>query len=776
MMKKIILAAAALICQLSSVNACAGQDPVSWTLSPASGLPANTLIGSSYALSYTLTNNSPVPLTITTPQSDNASKVTVDDRCDNKTLSANGGTCIVYIGMQPSRGGVHTLNMAINFGRTNIPLPALTTTSASSGVSVFGFVTQPLPPNSQAGTGYPVTFTFRNDSSASITATAVNVTGFTASTNTCTSALAANATCTVTGTYTPAAAGQNSINVNYVYNSGGSKTVAMTSNTITSSTGSCMQLAGVVDLPLPVNTYRYSDNVAKFTFTNHCDATSVPLGTVTVTATQNGTSVNQYVTKGAVSTPYDTCSGQTLAANGSCSVYASVIPTALGAGLSLQASVPYNNGTGIASAITGENVNVIPNQASLHTMMFINQCSYPVWLEFLNGNGNAASTGVLSPDPMPAAARTPQDYLIPAQIGSSPSSKILSTTRYENGKINARTGCDSNMVCKTASCQTLAGKGTCVVGAGAALPSTAFEAFMTNVKATDGVYDVSMVNGFNVPVEIKGLGPVSTSDPFACTAAGAIIQPATSFATQLGACPWTFTPPNTGVNATENYVFVSSGAEQSCTATGGQCTAPQLCGMGWNNDINTGAGVPINRRCGTFQGYWAVADFIGYSNAGNDWGSIIDLYTHYGMSTHLAAAYGNNKATSMPAAFRDLYGCVPTSNDSLDSGYKSGKSRVCGCYDWNQSGSPAKTAVSQLCCTSTSGGACGAQTGVVDTPNTLWQNNVYDKINYLKAACPTAYSYQFDDKSSSFQCNQSGLFTGYVAIFCPGGKTGNPLG
>jgi hypothetical protein len=333
------------------------------------------------------------------------------------------------------------------------------------------------------------------------------------------------------------------------------------------------------------------------------------------------------------------------------------------------------------------------------------------------------------------------------------------------------------MVCSTASCVTTSGTGTCTVGEGAGVPSTAFEAYMTGTVATDGVYDVSLVNGFNVPIEIKGLGPTSTTDPFACTAAGAVIQPQTSFATQLGACPWTFTPPSTGVNVPVNYAFVSSGAEAVCNSNS-DCTAPAVCGMGYTNDINTGAGVPINRHCGTLQGYWAVADFIGYTNTtpGVQWDSI-NLYTLYGMGNGLAPTYpgyANSTKTGLPAQFRDLFGCIPTTNDSLDSGYKPGKSRVCGCYDWNQSGSPAKTAVSQLCCTSTNAGACNAQAGVVNAPNSLWQNNVYDKINFLKTACPTAYSYQFDDKSSSFQCNQANKFTGYVAIFCPGGKTGTP--
>jgi len=559
--------------------------------------------------------------------------------------------------------------------------------------------------------------------------------------------------------------------------------VPLSTSTNVSGGGGCTQVTGVAELPLPTSTYVYSDNVVKFTFTNHCEATTETLGQVTLTASLNGVTKNNFLTKGTASGLSDTCSGATLSPNDHCSLYVSVIPTSTGSTLSVEASVPYNSGANTAAVVSSERVLAIPNQTTLHNLTFVNQCDHDVWFEFLNGNGEPASTGVNSPDPMPSTARTPNDYKLSRAVGGVPSVKTLSFSAYENGKITVRRGCtvdptSHQLICDSATCPTIVNPGnqptgTCTVSVGPGAPNTAAEAYITNTKASDGVYDVSIINGMNVPMEMKGLGPVSTSDPYFCTAAGAPIQPATSFSPPLGACPWVFTPPNTGIDTTANYTFVSAGADDGCETTAGDCTGTDVCGTAWNSNINTGAGTPINRRCGTFQGFWTVADYIGYNNQLN-WGSVDNnLYSVYSIGAQLPAAYGNSTANPGQATNYDLYGCVPTSTNSLNSGYNSGVSRVCGCYDWDQVGSPARTNVVQKCCTSTNTAACTNQSGVVDAPNPLWLSTVFDRIKWLKTGCPTAYSYQFDDKSSQFTCNQSGKFTSYQIVFCPAGKKGD---
>ena len=290
-------------------------------------------------------------------------------------------------------------------------------------------------------------------------------------------------------------------------------------------------------MPLPTSTYIYSDNVIQYTFTNHCSSASASLGTISFAGSLDGTPVSSYFTKGSASSVQDSCSNTILAPYGTCTVYVSAIPTSTGSTLSVEASLPYTQSsqTKTAIAVSSEQVSAIPNQTTTHTLTFVNQCTQPIWIEFANGNGQPANTGVYSPDPLAGSA--PSAYLVAAQAGGAPTVKTISVAEYENGKIYARTGCDpTTMICATASCEIISGTGTCSVGAGAGEPTTAFESYMTGTTGTDGVYDVSLVNGFNIPVEIKGLGPISTGSqasnpnlPYQCTAAGAPIQPATSF-------------------------------------------------------------------------------------------------------------------------------------------------------------------------------------------------------------------------------------------------------
>jgi hypothetical protein len=312
------------------------------------------------------------------------------------------------------------------------------------------------------------------------------------------------------------------------------------------------------------------------------------------------------------------------------------------------------------------------------------------------------------------------------------------------------------------------------------------------------VYDVSLINGFNLPGEMRSLSPyvpVTSTSNFANTcgnSAGAVIQQTGS---ALGMCSWSFSPPSgvadctadTATDNVSNYYVVSLGStDDGCSAPNGGCSGSDVCGM--SQSINTSAapvGTPIYRHCGAFQGYWTVADWVGFDTTGQ-WGTC-DLYTHYSMETVLGiSAYGYSTrfpdSNPMPAAtLADLYACSPTSSVTcytspgtpktcfnrpqnpyyaLNTGYAN-TYNVCGCHNWNVSASTPAAAVT-------------AQSSQCKADNTLWESDVYNRILWLKEACPTAYSYQFDDTSSSFQCNVSGHLTSYQLSYCPAGKTGAP--
>ncbi|MBS0287326.1 MAG: hypothetical protein JSR17_08525 [Proteobacteria bacterium] len=497
-----------------------------------------------------------------------------------------------------------------------------------------------------------------------------------------------------------------------------------------------------VELPLPKQIYAFGDNVIKVVFTNQ-SAQPINLQSVVLSATLDGHDVSNWLTKGTTPGVNDTCSNQNLAPQKTCHVYISVVPQDDGNQLTVKATLSF--GMQNVAAVTSS--QVITADPTIHMVNFINQCPYPVWLGVSNSDAHV--------DPLNGSS--PDAYKISKQIpGMAPTTKSIKVNQYENGLFWAKTNCkiqNNTLVCNTGSCPTLTNAqggvtGTCVQKKEPMSPFTRFEAFMSNVPNNDGIYNTSIINGFNLPVEVKGLGNKSAVPsvpaPFDCAASGAVIQPQGS---TLGSCSWEFQPPTPA----QNFYFVSQGADDNCTS----CKSPNLCGMAYNQVNTDGGQAPINRRCGTFQGYWTIASF-NYPIA-TQWGSQ-NLYNFYALGTPLPA--GPDGDYGQGATYANMYGCIVTSNSSLNTGYAQGTPNVCGCYDWNKSQSAVPTAQAANC--------------VKD--NADWERVVFPKIVWLKQACPTAYAYQFDDKSSSFQCNPNkGGYTSYQVTFCPGGKTGAPV-
>ncbi|MHB1947710.1 MAG: thaumatin family protein [Gammaproteobacteria bacterium] len=764
-MKKITALFFSLFCLVFAVNAFAAKDPISWSVSPTSGFPAATTGGSAYVVSYTMTNNLPFAKALSVSLQYTGGSFSITNGC-NTTLAPKG-SCTMYVVFQPTKAGQSTARLILAYDKNRVPLPQLSSTASSVETPtdrITGAVTTPLPAATYVGTIYPVGFTFANNGDNAHTASSLSVNGFTPTFNTCTSALAPNSTCIVFGSFSPVTTGPATLSVTYNYTNGKSYSVPLSTQTVVNPTQSvCHQVNGFTTLPLPTSTLIYADNVVQYQFMNNCNVSSETVGQVSITS--DATTSPPTLTKGT-----DTCSGKTIPANGTCTVTVSVIPNATtGAGndLSVSASLPFSGSTQAATATTSAIVNAIPNQSTQHTVFFVNQCNQGVWYEFQNGVGGSGANRK-SPDPTPTNQRTFQNYQLDQQLtGAAPATKILSFNEYVNGAIYGRTGCSAaSGTCLTANCPVIQGTATCQPAVGANNPATIFEEDMDGAVASDGVYDISLINGFNLPGEFRSLAPQVNPLNFnnACgQSAGAVIQPMGS---PLGICPWTFTPPSTlSPDQPENYNWVSSGPDDGCASTS-SCTGGQICGEAYSTGVEGTA--PINRRCGTFQGYWTIASYAGYSSA-SQWGSV-DLYTAYGLGTALplgptGMSYGT--VGGVAATYANMYGCTPTSNGSLKSGYGAApapsplpESNACGCYNWDQAGSVAPTAQSEPCVMT----------------NSQWINTVFPRISWIKEACPTAYSYQFDDKSVSFTCNVANQKTAYQITYCPAGKTGSPRG
>jgi hypothetical protein len=118
-------------------------------------------------------------------------------------------------------------------------------------------------------------------------------------------------------------------------------------------------------------------------------------------------------------------------------------------------------------------------------------------------------------------------------------------------------------------------------------------------------YDVEVINGFNVAVEMapqlhttkaeEWSVYFNNSDPYRCGNAGGK-KPMTS----VGSCTWEMKPPS------YEYRWVRTGGPP-CNSESGQCPGGMVCGL--SNNI----GVPqrFQRTCGTPLGYWSGDQICG---------------------------------------------------------------------------------------------------------------------------------------------------------------------
>lgn len=736
-------------------------DPVSWRLQPSTGFP-ETPIGHQSTVQYTLTNKLPLPTKIITIINTTGGGFNVHNECANATLNS-GASCDISVGFLPETAGVSTFSLTYGYHNNRIPLPTLTAVATGQAAGQLQGQITGLPPTLYLNNTPDFTATYTNPTNATLTGCS-NTPSFTLSGpgsigvgvvstgSTCGATLRPHSSCKIDGQLTNTNSGGSIIITgNMTCNQASARPKAET--IVQNQTGCTVH--GHTLLPLPTRTYRYADNVVKFQFENECaPGNGVSLGTVNISSNIAAT-----ITKPAI---YDTCSNRVLDGGSDCTVIASVIPNSITNNMVITANVTAGSIT--ASAQTS--APVLFNQQATHHVQFVNQCDFDVWYGIGNGPG-----GIYSPDPnlqaYPAGA-PPSAYFLAKQLpGQRPSVIDLQVPVYRNGAIWPRTGCKMSggqFVCITGTCATMPNSATCNNNGPLVqplAPYTKFEFTIEDNPGQDGVYDVSVINGFTVPVEIKAFGP-TTADPFNCTGAGALIQPQNS---TLGSCPWMFHPTEISGLARDDFQWVRPGAEQACDAS------DPNCGRSFNV-LPPANPAKIVERIAPFLGYSTLANYFGYPAAGQ-WGAP-NLYEKYGIASPFPLPNNYNGAN-----WSVLFACIPTGPpaNAADSCYLNPAGpHCCGCVNWQNEpvGSPLRTDSSAPC-----NNANPDWTTNTPTNSSVPGFNIQKGITWLKAGCPTAYSYQFDDKSSSFQCNFDGatpLYTSYQITFCPGGVTGLPSG
>jgi hypothetical protein len=378
-----------------------------------------------------------------------------------------------------------------------------------------------------------------------------------------------------------------------------------------------------------------------------------------------------------------------------------------------------------------------------------------------------------------------------------------------SGGIFARTGCLTGKTtdgtqCTTGDCSAQPGS-NCPAGVGGTNPATIAE--FTLQRTTTDFYDVTVINGMNIAEEMQPLVQPTQAVPnpsataaadYWCQAPGAqtgalegkncnwnpasyvgsvplsggdtdetalLINTTSICSTKTGEghplCPVGYTCSG---NPGTCYKTCSEDGDcngLTCVAAGNgksycQCQSEGDCaqssfGSYCGSEFGLGLGVYL-QQCGPFNGWWSADDLCvnpqtvyGGLNCG---ASITDGDSN---QTNLSSLFGCNGASVPGATPTPIIG--NTANETSCYNSAAATTGCCGCGT-----SMDNTLVDDWPTDAT--GDCGSN-------NTIWAAQVQPWLANLKQSCPTAYSYPFDDFTSTFQCEGQGAVNllGYRVTF-----------
>jgi len=266
-------------------------------------------------------------------------------------------------------------------------------------------------------------------------------------------------------------------------------------------------------------------------------------------------------------------------------------------------------------------------------------------------------------------------------------------------------------------------------------------------------YDVSIINGANYALQF---GPKasemtpSTTTAYTCGTAGSMTAMSGNQATNpsgyLPASSWAFSPSTanfpSGTSITDSpssyYAVVnpSSATPTSCTVqadcSGGATSGPRC---GWDYTKAPSGTSPFSSRvCGTFYS-WATANQI------HGWNMTASNVAPFSLQTASAVVPAFKLQSTVSVG--DLQLCVnntysaytnPAPANKPDASVNMSTALACGGTNWSGITRPSV---------------------VYTTQNPNWVAYVLPTINWLKTACPTCYTFPYDDMSSTFTCDSS---------------------
>lgn len=749
-MKSVKISLQALSLYILSWGFAHAIDPAKWVQTQT--LPDAVLVnGGTYVASYTFTSQ--IPITMVRPflvlkTSNSPSEFRYDDACSGKTL-AYLESCTVKIYLDPTSPGQKTVQLTQQYGHDKVPLPQLLSRATGDDPTgmVNGVVTTALPATMTVGTSAPWRFTYTNNSSATATGVVLSVSESSYNT-TCTSTLsnvAPGNTCYIQGNYTASSAGAHTVSATYSYAQGNPVQLA-TTTTGSGASGGLICRAAVplapqvlINSSSPVTLLCTNQSGGPINITGH--VTNYPMGGA------NGT-----FTPGVGG---DNCTAQPLANGAACQLQGTYdAPGAPINNISISLSVNYNTSgsTGLNAQVstTTDVVTTINNSRNIN---IINNCNFNVWWSMVGGaltNSPACTSDADCPTGSTCNVSgkicyynnygpTTGAYLLTANGGTA-ATQIIETAASNQagddilwkGLISGSTQC-SGSSCANNDCQSNGGTTSCAPGVGFQQPATEAEfTFMLAGAGNVDTYDITNVNGFSMPMSMatnQAASDYTCGTPGSANASG-----------NLRACNYSgITPP------TQMYYWVNL-TNTACTAQNTCTDNTKICGLAFNPGTNG-----FVKNCGSFLGYWAANQICqtqpSFSSPFGD---------NFNCNQMLSTPFPSNTYT-----LTQLFKCSPPSSTAplfnscylSYSGYSSTQlQQCCGCTDWAGIANPSE--------------ACP-----IGQTDPQWTSYVLPTIQWMKQACPTSYSYPYDDKASTFQCTSSAA-TQYTITFCPGNASG----
>jgi|GEM_PF-5967413 len=402
------------------------------------------------------------------------------------------------------------------------------------------------------------------------------------------------------------------------------------------------------------------------------------------------------------------------------------------------------------------------------------QCVYPISLPEGGSDDNAWSLAAFNPDnPDDPATKSTMHVTLQYSV-PDPANPANAVYQYV-ANFGARTGCQSiidgdgksQLICQTGQCTTDQ-NGTCV--SGMRNPSTHAE--ITLNQSNVDFYDMSFVNGVNVPIGISPDNDPAPVDPYGqnplfwCGKSGfkdarGDYYTSLSDATNLIGCQWIFQPPSTpvyqGYASSVFYTLVTYTGNVQCHSDA-ECNALERCGFSPDDMDNNQQAVPL---CGTPVAYTVPANVCG---SPYNQGAILakQAFGCYSKPGDLAAF--KMQAYAMCALPPNAPPGITAPPTCYVGATKIPDPECCGCINW-QSKLPLGS--NETCRV---GYAIGADAN-------FWQINIRDKVSWLADNCLAGYAYQYDDVHSTFVCSSVVQPTAdnpnqlnYTVTFCPDGQ------